>query len=60
MTAHDFGRFIKRGTSISRTTDESQERAINSDFATGGVGAALMIAMKSSIFASATAKPSNT
>ena len=46
--------------SISRTNDESHERAINSALATGGVGAALMSAMNSSMFASATAKPSST
>ena len=46
--------------SISRTTEESHVRIINSDFAIGGVGAALMMAMNSSILAKATAKPSNT
>ncbi|MCY1375639.1 hypothetical protein D9M69_630680 [compost metagenome] len=46
--------------SISRTRDESHDFAISSWRATGGVGAALMIAMKSSMLASATARPSST
>ena len=45
--------------SISRTSAESQTLAIKSALACGGVGAALMIAMNSSILANATASPSN-
>ena len=46
--------------SISSTTGECQVLAIKSFFASGGVGAALMMAIMSSTFASATAKPSST
>ena len=46
--------------SISRTSEESQARAISPVLATGGVGAALMMAMNSSMLASATARPSST
>ena len=45
---------------ISRTTSESQDFNNNSRLASGGVGAALMILMNSSILARATAKPSST
>ncbi|CAM5211795.1 hypothetical protein CDEN61S_03202 [Castellaniella denitrificans] len=47
-------------SSISRTRDESQLRSIRAWRATGGVGAALMMAMKSSMLARATARPSST
>ncbi len=46
--------------SISSTTGDFQLRAINSFLASGGVGAALMIAIISSTLANATARPSNT
>ena len=46
--------------SISSTTGDVQILAIKSFFASGGVGAALIMAIISSTLASATAKPSNT
>ena len=55
------GRYKSRPSvrpSISRTNSESHSFAIKSVFATGGVGAALIMAMNSSMFANATAKPS--
>ena len=51
---------ISARASMSRTSEESHERLISSVFATGGVGAALINAMNSSMFASATARPSST
>src|SRR5438876_533476 len=46
--------------SISRTIAESQLLLISADFATGGVGECLIVSMNSSMFASATARPSST
>ena len=51
---------VSARANISRTIDESQALPINSCLAMTGFAAALIMAMNSSIFAKATAKPSKT